>query len=318
MSGAVGKLTKAATFGLVGEEDLFGQRPGQVSYDPASAEAAQRRAAEINARFGTYGVDSPLGQVQVVQNPDGTFSRKFTQSEADVQRQSLIGQGLGGLSLDPQRAEEAFYGRATRLLTPQFERQRERLDESLINRGIGVGSEQYRQSLEDLRNQQSGQLQDIASRAVTAAPAVTGSQISNINQLAAGRDIGALSGMGGQIGSAGARSTYDQQFAAQQANQQAQRAFDQQNMQMLGGLLGAGIGAFSDKRLKENLTKVGKLDNGLDVYIGNYNKKALKLDPTLSDKPQLFLIAQEVNDKRPEAVMVKDGYLAVNYRKAVV
>jgi len=69
----------------------------------------------------------------------------------------------------------------------------------------------------------------------------------------------------------------------------------------------------SDRRLKENLEEVGMLNNGLKVYVGNYNDKALEIDPSLNKKPQLFLIAQEVQEVVPEAVMEKDGYLAVNY-----
>jgi hypothetical protein len=86
----------------------------------------------------------------------------------------------------------------------------------------------------------------------------------------------------------------------------------------LNNLLGAGatIGAAalmaSDKRLKENLKPVGKLDNGLKVYVGNY-KEETGLDTT----PQLFLLAQEVEKKNPDAVVEKGCYLAVNYKKAV-
>jgi hypothetical protein len=69
----------------------------------------------------------------------------------------------------------------------------------------------------------------------------------------------------------------------------------------------------SDKRLKENLEEVGMLNNGLKVYVGNYNDKALEIDPSLNKKPQLFLIAQEVQEVIPEAVGEKDGFLTVNY-----
>ena len=72
-----------------------------------------------------------------------------------------------------------------------------------------------------------------------------------------------------------------------------------------------GSGLFSDKCLKENLKPVGKLNNGLKVYVGNY-KKETGLDTT----PQLFLLAQEVKEKHPEAVGKKFGALTVNYKKA--
>jgi len=73
----------------------------------------------------------------------------------------------------------------------------------------------------------------------------------------------------------------------------------------------------SDSRLKENLKPIAKLKNGLSVYVGNYNDKAIEIDPSLNKKPQLFLIAQEVQEIVPEAVGEKNGYLAVNYELAV-
>ena len=69
---------------------------------------------------------------------------------------------------------------------------------------------------------------------------------------------------------------------------------------------------FHSRRVAENLKKVGTLDNGLKVYVGNYKKET-----GLDTKPQLFLVAQEVEKKKPEAVEKVDGYLAVNYKKAV-
>ena len=47
------------------------------------------------------------------------------------------------------------------------------------------------------------------------------------------------------------------------------------------------------------------------VYVGNYKKET-----GLDTRPQLFLLAQEVQKKHPEAVTKKFGALAVNYKKA--
>jgi hypothetical protein len=74
----------------------------------------------------------------------------------------------------------------------------------------------------------------------------------------------------------------------------------------IGGLLGL----FSDRRLKENIKKVGKLDNGLDVYSYNY----------IWDKtPQIGLMADEVKKVNPEAVINHtSGFDMVVYDKAVL
>ena len=64
---------------------------------------------------------------------------------------------------------------------------------------------------------------------------------------------------------------------------------------------------FSDERLKEFIEPVGELYDGTNVYRYNY-----KGDPT----PRIGLIAQEVEQTRPDAVTEIGGYKAVNYQKA--
>lgn len=72
---------------------------------------------------------------------------------------------------------------------------------------------------------------------------------------------------------------------------------------------------FSDKRLKEDLILVGKANNGLNIYLGKYTKES-GLD---DGKIHLFLIAQEVQNIKPEAVIKNEnGYLMVDYAKALL
>lgn len=85
-------------------------------------------------------------------------------------------------------------------------------------------------------------------------------------------------------------------------------------------LLGSAIGAigtallFSDRRLKRDLKLVGKSHNGLNIYLGRYTKES-GLD---DGKWHLFLIAQEVQDVVPDAVVEDEsGYLKVDYAKAL-
>ena len=103
------------------------------------------------------------------------------------------------------------------------------------------------------------------------------------------------------------------QNAAQAAyNTQAQQAAANTSG-LFGGLSslgGAGIMAYalSDERAKENVREVGELDNGLPVYLFNY-----KGSPT----PQIGLMAQDVEKKKPSAVTEgADGYKRVNYAMA--
>ena len=65
----------------------------------------------------------------------------------------------------------------------------------------------------------------------------------------------------------------------------------------------------SDARVKENITPVGRLDNGLTVYMFNFIG---------SKVPQIGLLAQEVALVKPEAVFEdENGYLWLRYDIAV-
>ena len=265
---------------------------GAPSYNPLAAGLTSQ-----------YGVSSDLGNVKTVFK-NGQFVKKYESSDIDKARNALAQQGLGAVTLDPQEQTQAYYDRATRLLNDAYNRQYQNTDEALINRGIQTGTKQYNQVMGDLQNKQLGALSDIANQAIFAGQDYTSGQVGNVNALTGARDIYHLQGMGGT------NNAYDNYYESKQYKYNT-------NQNMLNNLLSAGasIGAaamLSDKRLKENLKPVGKLDNGLKVYVGNY-KEETGLDTT----PQLFLIAQEVEKKNPEAVEKKGGYLAVNYKKAV-
>ncbi len=356
-----------------------------------------------------YGVQSPLGKLELVKNADGTYSKKYSSNANDELRNSLINQQLKDLTLDSynpsgnqytfgsllndpsagynavqlygninqetaDNAAQSYYDQATRLLNNQFDRDRKTMDTNLINRGIQTGTEQYNQVMGDLADRQNATLNDIANQSVFQGQNLLGTmlgnqakqtanegsyygnigqilanqgqqvsnegnvlnnqyrnlaneglglsnagqyysnqnqRINNANLLGGGRDILSLPGMGGS------NSAYDSAYQGSIYNDQAR---NQRNQSMigaigsLGGALISGFGngsLFSDKRLKENLKSVGKLNNGLKVYVGNY-KKETGLDTT----PQLFLLAQEVKKKHPEAVGKKFGALTVNYKKA--
>ena len=77
------------------------------------------------------------------------------------------------------------------------------------------------------------------------------------------------------------------------------------------GAAGAGAGAAiigSDIRIKENISQVGSLDNGLPVYLFNYKG---------NKTPQIGLMAQDVEKVNNEAVVEIDGIKHVYYGKAV-
>ena len=72
----------------------------------------------------------------------------------------------------------------------------------------------------------------------------------------------------------------------------------------------AGIAALlaSDRRVKENISQVGSLDNGLPVYLFNYKG---------GNTPQIGLMAQDVEKVNKKAVVEINGIKMVNYDWAV-
>jgi hypothetical protein len=82
-----------------------------------------------------------------------------------------------------------------------------------------------------------------------------------------------------------------------------------------GGIVPGIASLFSDRRLKESIRAVGKLDNGLTVYAYNY----IDGGPTM-----LGLMADEVEALHPEAVseaqtfFSEGSYKTVDYDKAVM
>ena len=70
--------------------------------------------------------------------------------------------------------------------------------------------------------------------------------------------------------------------------------------------IGASILSLCDVRVKENIEHVGKLNNGMNLYSFNY------ID---DDKTHINVMAQEVEESMPEAIIEMDGLKHVNMEK---
>ena len=113
-------------------------------------------------------------------------------------------------------------------------------------------------------------------------------QQAKTSELSAIQNYLALtSGLGGQFGS--------------------QTSTQSQNMGLMG-MLGFGLQAapllFSDRRLKEDIKRVGETDDGLGIFTYRY-----KGHPTT----HMGVMAQDVQKVKPDAVKKVGGYLAVDY-----
>lgn len=220
---------------------------------------------------------------------------------------------------DPATANKAVEDKITSLgaarLDPRFSREQDSLETKLANQGIQPGSaawkaqmDQFGQTKNDaynslyLNGQQQAFQQAQATRnqpinEITAL--LSGSQVSQPTFGATPQTTIPTTDVAGLI-----NQNYQQQFQNYQAESANRNA-------LLGGLFGLGAGAlykFSDRRLKKDIKKIGKTDDGLPIYSYKYRGGG----PT-----ELGLMAQDVAKKKPDAVAVTpSGYLAVDYSKA--
>lgn len=295
----------------------MGSTPSAPYYDMETARTEQnnlRNQAKsdlylnYNSLLGGYNYDPETGSINVNENLP------------DQSRYMNIRTGVNNLNMNPDEATEAYYNQALASIKPDLDRYVDRTSANLVNKGIPIGSQAYNEVMEAQDKNISNQLADIYSRSRSQALADTGAQIGNIgalqSQMYSPQYIAGL-------GATGLQNLYTSQFQNEMDRYNAAVGSSNANtsatMGTIGALGAAAIMAMSDKRVKENLKPVGKLDNGLTVYIGNYIEA---IDPY--KMPQLFLIAQEVEKVHPEAVkevntdFSNEPLLAVDYATAVL
>lgn len=210
-------------------------------YDEGAAMRSQEHAAQMQAKYGTYGVNSALGNVGLTQNQDGTYSLNYSMNDSDQMRQNLVNQGLRNIDLDPNRAENAYYNQATRNLLPTFQQDQDRLHEQLVNRGITEGSSLYNDQMKNLKQQQNNQLANIADQSVWQGQNYLSSQIGNIGSLASQYDLLNIPGMSGSTG-AQFNETYSQKFANDQQRAAQKNAANSALYSGIGSLAGMALG----------------------------------------------------------------------------
>jgi hypothetical protein len=213
-------------------------------------------------------------------------------------------------------------------LAPQLEQGREQVQQRLANQGIDIGSEAYDRAMLQQQQRENDLLLGATTQgfgvgqqarqsalqeqaylrneplntlsAVRTGSQVTGPQFVNSAQQAttAGPDL---------LGAA--QMTNNAQMGAYNAQQAGQNSMTSGLM----GLAGAGMMAFSDVRLKQNIQPVGVLANGLTLYSYEYIDE-VKLHPLAGEGMQVGVMAQEVEQVFPYAVKtLDDGYKVVDY-----
>jgi len=273
----------------------FGGSRGRITQEELARQTG-RGAAEAVSGIRSAGFGQAQQQAQQAFEQQRGAQQGLASMQAGVGgQQAQLGQALGGL------------GQLAAGMGGQFGQ----IGGGLA--GLGQQSQQQLGNQVNLLNQlgQQGQATQQAglSRQFAGAQQLAQEPLQRLltgQQLLAGSPMGGISGGTGT--SAYQRGVYQQPTALGQAVGAA-------------GTIATGLGALgfqpfsSDVDLKENIKKIGELEPGVGWYTWDWNDKGKALGA--ESEPAEGVLAQEVLEVKPDAVIVKDGYYAVDYSKVM-
>lgn len=309
----------------------------------ANAQTASNKAtAQTQYELGATNQVTPTGSLTY--NQSGTFADgtpQFTattalspeqqqlyntntqsqQNLADigVSQSSKIGDLLNTPFNTDTATADKIQGIQNEFLDPQWTKQQAALQTQLFNQGVRPGSDAYNTAMTNFSNQrQQGYDQsylDSYNTGQQAALTQRNQPINEISALLSGSQVSQPNFA--QTPTPGVAPT-DVIGAQQQSLNQSNVGFNAQtatNNAMLSGLFGlgsAGLGGWayggfkgSDRRTKEDITRVGKTDDGLPIYTYRYKGGSLM---------EMGVMAQDVAKVKPEAIAVTpSGLMAVDY-----
>jgi hypothetical protein len=303
---AADRITGAQQTGLSQAGNLFGQARGAIGdYTNQALAPLQGLSGQLGGGLQTYldaigangvaGLNNARGIFNAMVQPDISRATDITQ-RSGVAAGSATGNILDELARSTGRALQGNYASFAQGLNP------------LLGASQGLAGTQAGllgragESLSGLYGQEAGATTNAYNRIGDAqAQAELARNQAGANIWGLGQNI--ARGIGGSSFGAGLSSGLGLEGLGASAG-----------AGISGGLgsLGSSIASlapmlFSDERLKENMAEVGELHDGTPVYEYNYID-----DPT----PRIGLSAQDVEQRRPDAVAEIGGYKAVDYRKA--
>lgn len=212
---------------------------------------------------------------------------------------------------DTAEAEARLAELGSARLDPRFAKEDEALRTRLANQGIVEGSAAWKSAMDGLGQSKNDAYNQLyltgRSQAMQEAYAERNQPLQEISSLLSGSQIQAPQFVNTpQANVAGVDYT-----GLVNNNYNAQLQASNAKMGGLFGLLGTGLTAgikYSDRRLKTDVRRVGRLDNGLPVY-------AYRMIG--SPMTEIGLMADEVEQKIPDAVHQQpNGFKMVDYRAA--
>jgi hypothetical protein len=293
----IGRQSAQADIGLrdrAVSAGAFGGSRGRITQEELARQTG-RGAAEAVSGIRSAGFGQAQQQAQQAFEQQRGAQQGLATMQAGIGgQQAQLGQALGGL------------GQLSAGLGGQF---------GQIGGGLAGLGQQTQQQL----GTQVNMLNQLGQQGQATQQAALSRQFAGANQLAqeplqrllTGQQLLAGSPMGGISGGTGTsayhRGVYQQPTALGQAVGAA-------------GTIATGLGSlgytpFSDVDLKENIKKIGELEPGINWYTWDWNDKGKALGA--ESEPAEGVLAQEVLEVKPDAVIVQDGYYAVDYSKVM-
>jgi len=227
-----------------------------------------------------------------------------------------IGDLLGTpVNLNNEETERRLFELRSKRLDPMFARDEAALETKLANQGIARGSAAYSAAMDDFNRGKSDAYNQLLltgrGQSVQEALAERNQPINEITALLNGSQVSQpnfINTPQSPVAGVDYIGLKNQQYQAQMQAYNQQVASKNAMMGGLFGMIGSGVSMFSDKRLKENIKPVGKLNDGTKIY--SYNYKG-------DDAPQVGVMAQEAEKRHPEAIGEVFGFKTVDYSKIV-
>lgn len=277
------------------EEALMGRMQGGIDRD---RKALEQRLADQGIQYGTQAWQAAMGD-----HGQQVNDARMSAILAGGQEQSrMVGLEADRAAFENSAQAQAYQQNMGRAAFGNQARQ-----QMFGNQMASVGTNNAARAQQFSQNQQQAAFQNQARQQALSeryaqrnqplneiAALMSGSQVQNPNFMNISGPQAATTDYAGIV-----NSGYQNQLAQWQANQG-----------IMGGFMGAGANLLmlSDRRAKEDIKQVGKLDNGQKVY--SYRYKG-------GGPIQLGLMAQNVKKSNPDAVKtLPGGLMAVDYGKA--
>jgi len=305
MAGASGQQTATPNINVASAQGLYGAGAGTVAgmgYQPQQVQAGQLASTNI----GQY--QNPYTQ-QVIEASQADILRGAQMGMQDLARQAQQARAFGGSRHGVAMSElgrgvaETLGQQSAQLRSQGFQNAQQQAQQDIQNRLAGaqfrLGASQQMGNLANLGFGMSNTIQDRMLQQGAMQRALQ-QQLMDTAQQRYAEYQGLPQQTVGYVSQAlGASPIPQTQTTTKQPG-----LFDYLT-------LGATMKA-SDIRLKKNITKVGKLKNGLNIYKWEWKSFAKTLGMPL--KTTIGVMAQEVQKLKPEAVHEHEsGYLMVDY-----